>query len=528
MKKMFLLGLALAMIFASSCGGTVPSGKSITTAAGEEASRPADTDPAAGDARLLQLAVNGMPLPDFDPDNTAYTFSGENAESMAVEAVAAQEGAAVAVTQNGASVTVTVTSKNGENQRVYTLDACVALEGRVVNHNGANATVTYVIDDGDQQTAVSVIRNMAAKYPSLAASFALVTEDLATFKTVEGGDGVPEYLKDENGNYVYSKNNANWNFWDKMLHKYGRDGFEAVSHSHTHRYWGESDAGGTFDFRLSNGKTVTSEAFPRGNVSKEFWGSNQIIRELGQRGLVFVRPGLTHEGQGLTAIPGFWDNMQNSGAFIGARGTYTHPDKPETMLNSFTDFGNADARFFLKSYMVQHYNTSPGVKTEKGKSTPEECLAEGIEYWTDYIDAAVENNAWAAFCIHTIRPDTHVGSGHYIFNSQADALFAYTEQLSAENKVWVANLTDAFLYAIEWSTSSVEAYQVGNDRVVVSLSCREDAEIYCLPLTVRVQLPAGKTAASLDGTVLPTVEEEGRVYACLDLAPGSEVTLDLQ
>ncbi len=528
MKKILLLGLALAMIFAVSCGGAVPSAENATTAAGEAVPRPTDTDPAAGDARLRQLAVNGMPLPDFDPDKTAYTVSVENAGSMTVEAVAAQEGAAVAVMQDGASVTVTVTSKNGENQRVYTLDACVALEGRVVNRNGANATVTYVIDDGDQQTAVTVMGSMAAKYPSLAASFALITERLAAFQTVEGADGVLEYLKDENGNYVYSKNNANWNFWDKMLHRDGCDGFEAVSHSHTHKYWGESDEGGEFTFRLSNGKTVTSEAFPRGNVSKEFWGSNQIIRELGQRGLVFVRPGLTHEGQGLTAIPGFWDSMQNSGAFIGARGTYTHPDEPETMLNSFTAFGDADARFFLKSYMVQHYNTSPGVKTEKGKSTPEECLSAGIGYWTDYIDAAVENNAWAAFCIHTIRPDTHTGSGHYIFTSQADALFAYTEHLSAENKVWVANLTDAFLYAIEWSTSSVEAYQVGNDRVMVSLSCREEAEIYCLPLTVRVQLPVGKTAASLDGTVLPTVEEEGRVYACLDLAPGSEVTLDLQ
>ena len=527
MKKLLLFGVVLAMIFATACGGVALPEEGITTTAGEEASRPADTAPAEGDTRLLRLAVNGVSLPDFDPDKTAYTVSAEDVDSMDVEAVAAQEGAVISVAREGASVTVTVTGKNGENQRVYTLDARVALEGKVVNHNGANATVTYVIDDGDQQTAIAVIKNMAEKYPSLAASFALVTQSLATFKTVEGADGVLEYLKDENGNYVYSKNTANWNFWDKMLHRYGRDGFEAVSHSHTHKYWGENDEGGAFDFRLSNKKTVTSEIFPRGNVSKEFLGSNQIIRELGQRGLVFVRPGLTHEGQGVKLSSGFWDNMQNSGAFI-ARGTYTYPDQPETMLNSFTAFGDADARFFLKSYMVQHYNTSPGVKTEKGKSTPEECLAAGIDYWTDYIDTAVENNAWAAFCIHTIRPDTHTGSGHYIFNSQADALFAYTEQLSAENKVWVANLTDAFLYAIEWSTASVEAHQVGNDRAVVSLSCRETAEIYRLPLTVRILLPAGKTAASLNGSALVTEEAEGLTYAYLNLIPGSEVTLDLQ
>ena len=280
--------------------------------------------------------------------------------------------------------------------------------------------------------------------------------------------------------------------------------------------------------RLSNGQTVNSEPFPRGNVSKEFLGSNQLIRELGQRALVFVRPGLTHEGKGVTAAPGFWDNMQNSGAFIAARGSYTQPDKPETMLNEFTAFGDVDARFFLKSYMVQHYGTSAGVKTEQGKSTPEQCLAAGIDYWTNYIDTAVEQNAWAAFCIHTVRPDDHVGSGHYIFESQAEALFAYTEQLSAENKVWVANLTDAFLYAIEWSTAEVSAYQEGNDRVVVALSCRETAEIYREPLTVRVRLPEGKIGAVLDGRALTMKTEEGMVYAYLNLIPGSQAMIDVQ
>ena len=167
MKKLLLFGVVLAMIFATACGGVALPEEGITTTAGEEASRPADTDPAEGDTRLLRLAVNGVSLPDFDPHKTAYTVSAEDVDSMDVEAVAAQEGAVISVAREGASVTVTVTGKNGENQRVYTLDARVALEGKVVNHNGANATVTYVIDDGDQQTAIAVIKNMAEKYPSL-------------------------------------------------------------------------------------------------------------------------------------------------------------------------------------------------------------------------------------------------------------------------------------------------------------------------------------------------------------------------
>jgi hypothetical protein len=138
---------------------------------------------------------------------------------------------------------------------------------------------------------------------------------------------------------------------------------------------------------------------------------------------------------------------------------------------------------------------------------------------------AVENSAWAAFCIHTIRPDNHVGSGHYIFESQADELFAYTDKLSEENKVWVANLTDAYLYAIERATSSVEAYEDANGNVSVLLSCSETADIYNMPLTVRVRLPEGKQSAELDGKALTTVTENGDVYAYVDLAPNSRVTV---
>lgn len=515
--------LILSVLLTSACGGTVPAESTVTTA-----ERMEESDPAWGDSRLAQLTFDGVPVSDFSPDKTEYAVWTLSADTVAVEAVAAQEGATVAVVRNDASVTVTVTSRDGRNRTVYTVNACVDLESRIVNKNGANATVTYVIDDGDMSTAAFVIKEMGEKYPSLSASFALITKNLATFKTVEGEDGVLEYLKDEEGNYLYSKNNSNWNFWEKILYKYGQGRFEAVSHSHTHKYWGESDEGGVFSFRLSNGQTVNSESFPRGNVSMEFLGSNQIIRDLGQRALVFVRPGLTHEGKGVTAAPGFWENMQNSGAFIGARGTYTKPDQPETMLNEFTSFGDADARFSLKSYMVQHYGTSADVKTEKGDSSPEQCLAAGIDYWTGYIDTAVEQNAWAAFCIHAIRPDTHVGSGHYIFSSQADALFAYTEQLSAENKVWVANLTDAFLYAIEWSTSEVRAYREGNDRMVVSLTCRETAEVYGEPLTVRVRLPEGKTSASLDGVALDVRAEADGTYAYFDLIPGTRAVVDVQ
>ena len=528
MKKFLLICLTLMLVLAS-CGETDPQETKIYEDGGMSTETEwVDNDPVTGDATLSLLKVDGIAVAGFSPDKTEYVVSAKKVNNMTVGAVTTQEGATVEVTQEGNVAKVTVTAKNGKTQKVYTLHAYERLGSKIVNKNGANAIVTYVIDDGDKTTATFVTEKMAAKYPSLNASFALVTKNLATFKTKEAEDGLLDYVKDVEGYYHYSKNTSEWTFWKTLLTEYADQGFEAVSHSHTHKYWGEDDEGGSYEFKLADGRTVTSEEFPRGNVSKEFWGSKQVLEDLDQRALVFVRTGLTYDGAMVDYSDTFWANMQNSGAFIGARGTYTYPNKPESMINHFSAFADVDERFFLKSYMVQHYNTSATVKTEKGKSTPAQCLDAGIDYWTTYIDTAVANNAWAAFCIHTIRPDTHVGGGHYIFESQADALFAYTEQLTNENKVWVANLTDAYLYAIERATSTVDAYENENGKVFVSLTCSETESFYDMPLTVRVRLPEGKTAATLNGKTLKTETDKGDVYALVDVAPNSSVEIEVQ
>lgn len=529
MKRLILIGLALLMLLSASCGSADPVESLAQTEAETEAatddSAEQDNDPAANDATLSLLKVDGISVFGFSPEKTSYSVSAKKVDKMTIGAVATQEGATVKIEQSGSVATVTVTSPNGRKEKVYTLQAYERVSSKIVNKNGANAIVTYVIDDGDKDTATFVTEEMSPKYSSLNASFALVTKKLGTFKTQEGADGMLEYVKDSQGYYLYSKNSSEFNFWKTLLAEYADEGFEAVSHSHTHKYWGETDEGGSFEYKLNGGVTMTSEEFPRGNVSMEFWGSKQIIEDLGQRSLVFVRPGLNVNGKMVSYSKDFWTKMQDSGAYIGARGTYTYPDKPETMINTFSSFSNEDDRYFLKSYMVQHYNTSATTATAKGTSTPKECLDAGIDYWTTYIDTAVENNAWAAFCIHTIRPDNYVGSSHYIFESQADALFAYTEQLTKENKVWVANLTDAYLYVIERATSTVEAYVDENGDLSVALSCSETDDIYNMPLTVKVCLPEGKTGAALDGQELTTVTENGDVYVYVDVAPGSRVTL---
>ena len=490
-----------------------------------------DADAIGADAGLKSLSVNGTPVLGFSRDKTDYAVAVEGVSSVNVSAITSEAGAAVSVKTEGNTTTVVVISIDGKNERVYTVKAYEKLESEVVNKDGAKAIVTYVIDDGNKETATFIKEKMAPKYPSLTASFALITKNLATLDIKTNDDGTREYAKDADGFYTYKKNESNWAFWQDIAATLGAEGYELVSHTHTHSYWGENDNGGTFKYYNTAGDEFVSEDFPKGNVSKEFLASQQIIQDLdpNQTAYTFVRSGLTAGGKNVKYSDTFWDAIQNSGAYIGARGTYTYPDRPLDMINKFETFANVADRFFLKSYMVQHYNTSPTVKTTQADSGPAECLAAGIPYWTNYIDVAVENNAWAAFCIHTIKPDTYdTRSGHYIYESQADELFAYTEKLAAENKVWVANLTDAFVYVNERSTATVESYVDESGNVVVSLDDREEGSVYNMALTVKVALPDGKNGATVDGKALTAFSENGKTYVYVNVVPGNTATLEVK
>ena len=486
-----------------------------------------DIEVIGNNTELASLKVNGNGVVAFDPAKTEYNVAVSDLTNVKVEAVAAEAGAEIKVEANGTKTTVTVTSINTKNERVYTLNAKVKTESEIVNKGGADATVSFVIDDGDQSTATFVIEKMAPKYPSLTASFALITNKLATLDVVTNPDGTKEYAKDADGFYTYKKNESVWEFWQNVAKN---KNYELVSHSHTHKYWGENDNGGKFDYYNYVGEKFTSEDLPIGSQSKEFVASKQIIQDLdpSQLAAVFVRSGLTAGGKNVSYSATFWDPIHTSGAYIGGRGTHTYPDTPRDMVNVFDEFDQPEVRNKIKSYMVQHYNTSPTVKTTQANSGPAECLAAGIPYWTNYIDTAVEMKGWAAFCIHTIRPDTHdTRSGHYIYQSQADELFGHAQKLSDSGKLWIATVSEGMIYANEWSSASVEAYTEG-DKVVVTLDHKEKGSYYTMPLTVKVALPTGKTSASADGKALKVFSENGKTYAYVDVAPKSSVTVDVK
>ena len=488
---------------------------------------------AESNADLASVTVDGEPVVGFSADVTEYNVPAQDVTAMNIVAVPAVAEATVSVSQSGNIATVTVAGFDGITKKVYTFTAYEKLVSEVVNKNGANAIVTYVFDDGDKTTATIVTDELSTKYDSLAGSFALITKNLGTLSTIEGeeGDGLLEYEFDDNGDYVYTKNDTNWTYWETLLGTYGDSGFEAVSHTHTHAYIGENDNGGAFEYRNTNGDVFTSDVFPIGNVRKEYYASNQILRDLGQRAYTLVSAGLTAGGYMIDYTDSYRALPQTSGAFIGKRTTYTYPKDPESMVNVIADFDSEDFRFNVKSYMVQHYNTSSTAPTSTSADTysKEACMEAGVGYWTDYIDTAVEMGGWAAFCFHNIRPDTHTGTtGHFVYQSQADAVFAHTEQLSEENKVWVANFTDACLYVFERATSEVGAYIDGTGNVVVSLDDKEDDEIFTMPLTVKVALPTGKSSATLDGNALTAFVEDEVTYVYVDIVPGNSVILAVE
>lgn len=486
-----------------------------------------DAEAIGSSVSVLSISVDGRSTVGFKNDVTEYNVAVSDPSSFEVKVVTEEPLARVSISREGTSARVCVESINRRNERVFVLNAFKSVESEIVNKNGADATVTFVLDDGDQASATFVMDKMAPKYPSLKASFALIANKLATLDIVTNPDGTKEYAKDEDGFYTYKRNESVWAYWENLVKN---KNYEIVSHSYSHKYWGENDGGGKFDYYNTAGEKFTSEDLPKGSVSKEFVASKQIIQDLdpSQPAAVFVRSGLTAGGKNVKYSDTFWDPIETSGAYIGGRGTHTYPDKPRDMVNIFSEFDKPEVRNKIKSYMVQHYNTSPSVKTTQADSGPAECLAAGIPYWTNYIDTAVEMKGWAAFCIHNIRPDTHdTRSGHYIYQSQADQLFGHAQRLSDEGKLWIATLSEGMIYANEWVASSVWAYEDGG-KLFVSLDCADKNPIYNMPLTVKVALPAGKTSASLEGKALKCVTENGKAYVLADVVPGTTLALSVQ
>ena len=462
------------------------------------------------------ISLNGKPMSEFRTKTFRYELDTNFALGYPeISAEPGVVGATVEVTQpteeNGGVATVTATSLDGKENSTYvisfTMNDYYNIASEVVIKDGKKGTVTVVIDDGQQATASNVV-DIFKKYPSVKAGFAIPTKTLANLKI---DTDTNTYVIDENGRYVYTRDEGAWAFWTNLL-KDTR--FEAISHSHTHSYWGDDDNGGSYVYTKNDGTVLTSEEFPKGNVTKELAASKQIIEDLGQRSLTFIKPGV-----GAKLSQYYFDMLESGLYYIGARTTASNPKAPSRMLNYVPTYDP----YTVKAYMVQHYDTTPDITTE---STAAECVAADITYWKDYINAAVAEGGWAAFCIHNIVDDSYASThgGHYIYKSQADKLFGYIENLSAN--LWIASYTDATIYYNQWSSATVTAEAYRDEYIKVNLSHKEVGDCYDMEMTVKLSVPSSWSSATVgDKTVEVKTDEDMQKFIYVDVKPGVELTV---
>lgn len=247
-------------------------------------------------------------------------------------------------------------------------------------------------------------------------------------------------------------------------------------------------------------------------------------------------------GTVITTTAASENNIIEKGSVIKFSATVTLPAGAviKTYNTAFMEmYGEAIADGVLigaRSTVGGLYVASDFVSLETRKSqgsnmitTPEDPTDAEIEAlitkWKGYIDKAVTNKAWTTFCIHAMTPeannDTDEGA-HRITQYQAEELFAYTDSLG--DQVWVATLTDATLYYHQWSTSTVTT-EFDGTAVKVSLTDKENDEIYDMALTVKVQVPATWSCAKVGDAVYEIERTARAAYIYVDVAPETTVSI---
>lgn len=402
--------------------------------------------------------------------------------------------------------------------------SCASFEpvAEIVNKDGADAVVTFVIDDGNHPTG-TFSKEMMDAYDHLTFTYALWTKDFATLTLNDDGT---EYLM-QDGRYVYTqtdKQQANQVFWWDIL-KNGR--CEAVSHTHTHSFWGTNDDGGLFEYVKNNEDKVSTATMPKGSVTKELYASMQILQDVfpqnrfpNQRYNTLILPGIgvrtsdfkTSDGKNIPTYNTYFTSLITKAVqrdeYIGARTTFqvTNTKDSASKVVLPESLRSAKSRMAVPAYMI--------VDANKG--------AKGVENWTAYIDHAVEKGGWACYCIHNIL--TQPG-GHYILQDDAEALFAHT----ANKNIWVATFTDAMLYYCQWSTATVDVSYSGGT-ISVTVTDKENDEVFDAPLTVKVTVPGKWESAVCNGETLEILyDDNGNAFVYVNIVPDSgtvEITGD--
>ncbi len=455
---------------------------------------------------ISSVRVSGKKIDGLESDADSYslTFPATSAYPS-VSAKAINELATVTVVQaadNNGMATITVTSADLESEKVYTIDftfaETVELDSSVVNKDGRDGVVTFVFDDGDKHTADILLSNLLPKYDDVRATFGLITKYLAGYQ--DDGNGLftlspTAYSLDpvENSYFEDKYYTYNYEFWIDVLAY--RDGMEILSHGHDHEH-------------------VTMQNDP----VLELRASRQIIKELlGIDTYAYVLPFGT--GPANTSNPlynEYFDILIED--YIGARGT-------QNEIVTWEWFKNIKNRLEIPAKAVQRFNTNSAILTDEGSSF-EECIAAGISNWTDHIDEAIKKGGWAGFCLHTITEDGDPAPSKWdIYESQADELFKYAQNLSDQGRLWIATYTEAQIYYNEWSTANIKTILESDKKITVTLTDEEkNNEIYNMPLTIKVSIPLSWTTASFEyqgntGELVIHEDQDGGKFVYVNAVP---------
>ena len=461
-------------------------------------------------ATLSGITVDYAILDGFSPDVLEYTVDTDiNIGYLEVGAALSSPTATYTIEQasstNGGVCTITVVSADGTNTMLYKVRFNVVGEfnvtADVVGKDGTTGTVTFVVDDGDHATA-TFTTGMMDKYENLKFTYALLVNKLATLKTVyDPSLGKYVYVMDEDGDYTYTVQQTEVDFWNDLLKNYDT---EVISHTYSHIFWGNDDNGGQQYYVDSNGNVKLSNNLPIGSATAEIYASIQILEELlGIRALTHTVPGIGVKTTDTTV----------NGTLYKTYYTYY-----QQLLGEAVDSGAIvnliGNTMGVSTANLNKYVTKDNIKDPAGVRRLMVGPSDNKDMWKQFIDNAAANDGWATFCIHKITPTA--SSGHYILQSDAEDLFAH----AASKNVWIANYTEAALYYAEWASAKVSAsYEDG--KISVTLTDDEDNTVYNEELTVKVYVPATWSAAEINGETLTVHTDETGSYVYADVLPDS-------
>ena len=462
------------------------------------------------DATLSGITLGYDILAGFSPEVLEYTANADINDGYPTVGVAPNSPTSIytveqASSANGGVATITVVSADLTSTMVYKVKFNVTgtfnSTADVVGKDGTTGTVTFVIDDGDHATATFTTK-MMDKYGSLKFTYALLVNKLATLKTVyDPSLGKYVYVMDEDGDYTYTVQQTEVDFWQDILERYDT---EVVSHTYSHNFWGNDDNGGQQYYVDSNGNVKLSNNLPIGSATAEIYASIQILEELlGIRALTHTVPGIGVKTKDTTVNDTLYKTYY----------TYYQQLLREAVESGaiVNLIGNTRG---VTAANVNEYVTKDNIKSPEGVRRLMVTPSDNKDLWKQFIDNAAANDGWATYCIHKITPEA--STGHYILESDAEELFAH----AVSKNVWIANYTEAALYYAEWASAKVTtSYEDG--KVSVTLTDDEDNTVYDEELTVKVYVPATWSAASVNGESLTVHTDDYGSFVYLNVVPDS-------